>query len=182
MASKFTFTCLFWCLFVTTSIAQSVTQDSPAVYSSLKARKYKVVLGNRKIMVAHTLDSLKGNVLYISRNKQQHKVSLEIVKALLVAKKKRPVARGLGLGAITGVALGAFIGYVSYQRPDPNAYFAIDLGPGVSAGGGAAAGALMGMLSGTLVGAGSNRFTHYDFSTVPLSERADLMRSILQGR
>lgn len=182
MARKFTFICLFGCIFVTISLAQSVTHDSPAVHSSLKARKYKIVLGNRKIMVAHTLDSLQGNVLYFSRNKQQQKVSLEIVKALLVAKKKRPVARGLGLGAITGVALGAIIGWVSYQEPDPNAYFTFDLGPGASVAGGAVAGALAGMLSGTMIGAGSNRFTYYDFSTVPLTERAALMRRILQGR
>lgn len=154
---------------------------SSTVYSSLKARKYKIVLGTRRVIVAHTLDSLSDGYLYTTRNKESQKISLAIIKELQVAKKKRPVSRGLGLGALAGVGFGALTGLLTYQEPEPNGYFTIDLGPGVSAAAGAVAGAVLGVVSGTVIGATSNRFTHYDFTKIIIAERPALMTRILQG-
>ena len=62
--------------------------ETGTVYSLLKARKYKIVLGTRKIIVTHSLDSLKGNYLYITKKKEPQRISVEIIKELQIAKKK----------------------------------------------------------------------------------------------
>lgn len=131
--------------FKSTVLAQDTLFSKPTtVYSSLKARKYKIILATRRIIAAHSLDSLNGNTLYIS-GKNGPLVSLKIMKELQVAKRKRLVARGLGLEALSGLAVGALTGLSTYQRQNPNAYFTFDLGPGAAAGAGAIIGALGGV-------------------------------------
>ncbi|QMU27754.1 hypothetical protein [Adhaeribacter radiodurans] len=156
--------------------------NTATIYSSLKARKFKVVLLNKKAFSTKSLDSLKGNTLYIYGKNGPEEVSLEIIKELQVAKRQRPIARGLGLGVLIGASTGALLGFGSYQEPEPNSYFTFDLGPGASAGAGAALGAVTGIVGGIIIGASSNRYTHYDFSQKSLTEKYDLMSRILEKK
>ena len=68
------------------------------------------------------------------------------------------VGRGIGVGALTGIGIGAIIGLVTYQKPDPDAFFSLDFGPGFSALVGAFIGALPGAIIGGIAGTKKLRF------------------------
>jgi hypothetical protein len=170
-----------WCQ--STVIAQTTVTTNPAtVYSSLSARKYKIILNSNKQIVARSLDSLKGNTLYTSGKNGPQEVSVDVIKTLKVAKEKRPVARGMLFGALSGAGSGALLGLASYEKPDPNSgSWSFDFGPGFSAFGGGLLGLLAGTLTGTIIGASSNRYIRHDFSKVPSAEKSALMSRILIG-
>jgi hypothetical protein len=149
----------------------------------LSARKYKIILNTKKLLVAKSLDSLKGNTLYISGKNGPREVSIDLIKTLKVAKKKRPVARGILIGALSGAGSGALLGLAAHQEPDPNSgSWSLDFGPAFSAFGGGLLGLVGGILTGTIIGSSSNRYLHHDFSKVPPPDKYALMSRILSGK
>jgi hypothetical protein len=164
-----------------------IAQDTPpgkaaAVYPSLRAKKYKILLNSRKIVVAEAIDSLKENTLYVSGKRGPQQISVEMIKQLLVAKKKRPAARGLAFGALSGAASGSLIGLAAYRKPEPGGGWDFDFGPGFNAAGGGVFGLVAGSLVGTIIGASSYRYIHHDFSNVPTVEKAASLGRILSGK
>jgi hypothetical protein len=159
-------------------VAQDTQPGTSTVYATIKARKYKIIYFGNKKSTARSLDSLKGNILYVSGNKGLQEIPLATIKEIQVAKKGRPVGRGALLGALTGIPTGALIGLATYS-PQPDEW---DFGPGFSAMGGAVVGALGGIITGSIAGAASYRYVHYDFSTVHPAEKHRLMSRILSGQ
>ena len=156
---------------------------SVTVYPSLKASRYKIILDSERIIVARSVDSLKDNTLYLTGKKGPQGVSVALIRKLLVAKNKRPGARGLAFGVLTGTATGALIGLASYRKPEPgDGWFTLDFGPGFSAFGGGLLGLIPGALTGTIIGASSYRYIHHDFSDVPPAGRAASLSRVLSGQ
>lgn len=83
-----------------------------------------------------------------------HYMDIEKIKVWKYGK----VGRGIGLGALTGLGVGAVIGLISYEKPEPNAFFNLDFGPGFSALTGALVGALPGAIIGGIAGTKKLRF------------------------
>jgi hypothetical protein len=162
--------------------AQTVSSGNPAtVYPAIKAKKYKIVFITRDPLIARSLDSLVGNTLYVTGRKGSLPVSIEVISKLKVARKKRPILKGMGLGALAGIPVGAIVGLASYKEPDPNA-FSLDFGPGASAAGGALVGFLGGLPVGAIVGAFSTWYTTHDIGNVAPADKAAAMANILSGK
>ncbi|MDQ2719083.1 MAG: hypothetical protein M3Z26_04880 [Bacteroidota bacterium] len=80
------------------------------------------------------------------------------IKKLTVWRYKS-IGRGIGYGALIGGGIGALIGLVSYKKHTVGFFNGgFDLGPGVSALGGALAGGLSGILIGTIIGSAKLKF------------------------
>lgn len=160
--------------------AQTTSPGNPAtVYPVLKAKKYKILFITRKPLVASSLDSLVGNTLYITRKRGSQPVSVEVISGLSVARKMRPVLRGMAFGAITGAAVGAVFGLAARGPSDSNNFV---LEPEIAASAGATAGLLLGILTGTILGATSYRYTNYDLTALPPPEKATSIAGILSGQ
>jgi hypothetical protein len=162
--------------------AQSPANSSfTTVYPAIQAKKYKIVLNTGKKLVARSLDSLARNTLYITNKKRTQAVSVETINKLKIAKKRRPVLRGIAFGGLSGAAAGAIIGLATYKEPEPGNWV-LDFGPGFSAFAGGVAGFLGGMLIGGIVGADSYRYTTHDLDTVAPAGKAAAMANILSGQ
>jgi hypothetical protein len=162
--------------------AQTVSSGNPAtVYPAIKAKKYKIVFITRDPLIARSLDSLVGNILYVTGKKGSLPVSIEVISKLKVARKKRPILRGMGLGALAGIPVGAIVGLASYKEPDPYSS-TWDWGPGFSAGGGVLVGCLSGFPVGAIVGAFSTRYTSHDLGNVAPADKAAYLAHILSGK
>lgn len=162
--------------------AQTASSGNPAtVYPALKAKKYKIIFITRDPLKARSLDSLIGNTLYITNKKGSQPVSLEVVSKLKVARKRRPILRGIGFGALAGIPVGGIVGLASYKEPDPNSG-GWDFGPGASAAGGALLGCLGGLPVGAIVGAFSTMYTTHDLGTVAPADKAAYVAGILSGQ
>jgi hypothetical protein len=168
--------------FYSTAVSQDTLSGSPTIRSNLQAPKYKILLTTNKSLAARSLDSLKGNTLYVSGKNGPQEVSTMMIKRLSIAKGKKQALKGLGLGALSGAGTGALLGLAAYQKPDPNSgSWSLDFGPGFSALGGSILGLVGGSLVGVIIGSSSYKYTHYDFSTIPPAEKSALMSRILLG-
>lgn len=86
---------------------------------------------------------------------QLMKMNPELIKSVTM-RRKGAMSKGLGIGLLSGIAVGAVIGLASYKDPGPEAWF--DLGPGFSALGGAMIGGVVGGLVGVGVSASSAKY------------------------
>lgn len=99
--------------------------------------------------------------------------------AQVILKRKGNVGKGILLGTLSGAAIGAIIGLVTYQEPDcgPGTWFCLDFGPGFSALGGGIIGAFGGGLIGGIAGASAKK----TFSIGGKKEKYDAMKmSVLE--
>jgi hypothetical protein len=89
------------------AFAQDTTAaNTSTVYPSFQAEKYKILLDSQKPIVAKTLDSLRGNTLYISGKQGPQEVSVDLIDKIESCQKKSPVLRGMAFGALGGAAIG----------------------------------------------------------------------------
>ena len=159
---------------------QPASTGNPTVYSTVQAKKYKIWFITRKPLVATSLDSLTGNTLYVTgKNGSLQAVSIELISKLSIAKKKRPILRGMAIGLLTGASAGAIFGLAAGGPSDSNNFV---LEPEIAASAGATAGALFGIIAGTILGATSYRFTTYDFTSQSPAQRAVSLERILSGQ
>jgi hypothetical protein len=163
------------------AFAQDTTAaNTSTVYPSLQAKKYKILLSTQKRLVAKSLDSLRGKMLYFTGRQGPQEVSIEQINKLLVAKKKNPVLSGMAIGALGGATIGASIGYLAYKEPDPNTWFATSRRFDTAAG--AFAGGIIGLFSGTIIGAVFFEYKRHTFSNLSPDEKHLLLRRILSGK
>ena len=74
------------------------------------------------------------------------------------ADNEKGLKRTLTAWSLIALGIGAIIGLVTYQKPDPDAFFSLDFGPGFSALVGAFIGALPGAIIGGIAGTKKLRF------------------------
>lgn len=86
--------------------------------------------------------------------------------------------RGAGYGTLAGSAVGALVGVATYHKPKPTSRFAIDLGPGMAALGGAMLGGVAGFTIGGIIGATSGGEETYDLSRMSTVEKISILREV----
>jgi hypothetical protein len=181
MLQKIIFLLVLTCGFQSKAFAQdTIAANTSTVYPSFQSKKYKILLHTQELLVAKSLDSLRGNTLYITGKQGPQEVSLELISKLLVAKKKRPVLKGLAFGALGGAAIGALVGYTTYEESDPGSWFATTRSFDTAA---AAFGfGLIGALTGVVIGAVSYKYNRHNLSNLPHNEKHALLSRILSGK
>lgn len=100
------------------------------------------------------LDSLHDNVLSAMCDHGAVSISVDSI-AILMRTNSGGFSRGVMIGSLTGLAVGAGIGAATYEKPKPRDFGTWDLdlgGPGVNALGGAFFGTLGGFIIGGVVG------------------------------
>ena len=113
------------------TFAQSSPNSSSfaTVYPVVQAKKYKILLNTGKRLVARSLDSLTGNTLYITHKKRTQAVSVETINKLKIARKRRPVLRGIAFGGLSGAAVGAIAGFATDKLEDQDNNSCINFEP-----------------------------------------------------
>jgi hypothetical protein len=182
MVQKIILLLVLTCGFQSIAFAQETTAaNAVTVYPSSQAKKYKILLHSQKVLVAKSLDSLRGKMLYITGKQGPQEVSIELINRLLVAKQKRPTLKGIAFGTLGGAAIGAAIGYLSYKEPDPGTgWFAFSRSFDTTVG--AVGGGLAGIITGAIIGSVSHQYKHYTFSNLPLEEKYTLLGRVLSGK
>lgn len=98
------------------------------------------------------------NLLMVTGSKKDTAVMVRDIGEVSVRRRGAP-GKGFGIGFGSGAAVGALIGYATYAPPNCGGnFFCLDLGPGVSAIGGAVFGAFGAGLVGLIGGSSYNKF------------------------
>jgi len=142
-----------WCLGQTDSAHHKV-------YFAIIEHKSGLVV---KSILSHVSDSS----VYLVDKTGEHSdsVSYRDIEKIKI-RRRGSVGTGITIGSISGAALGAIIGGVSYQKPDPSGYWiTYDTGLGASIAGGIFLGGIGGLLTGAALGAIPQKVfkVHHDY-------------------
>lgn len=95
------------------------------------------------------LIAVKENSLLLMERDSGADVTVDIgdIKVINIVKKSKA-----GAGILIGGAIGAFVGYLTYSKPESEGWINFDFGPGMNAAGGGGLGALIGLIIGAVAG------------------------------
>ncbi len=128
--------------------------------SSAQENAWKLICFSGDTISVCKLDSLPDMVLFATCICRTISIPIDSI-AVLTRFKEGSFWNGAGKGFLFGAAIGAFIGFESYHKPEPKP-FAIDLGPGPVALGGGILGGTGGFLIGGIIGTSSGHYEIYD--------------------
>lgn len=87
----------------------------------------------------------------IKKNQTDHRIKLDQVNYLKFRKKGK-IGKGLLIGGISGLGIGALVGLATHKSSSSSDSFSINLGPEFSVLGGGIVGAISGLIIGRIVG------------------------------
>jgi hypothetical protein len=88
---------------------------------------------------------------------------------------------GAGYGTLIGASLGALVGLLTYEKPEPGygQWFTIDFGPGANALGGAIVGAVGGFVIGGAIGESTGGDEIYKLSGKLRQQKLEIIREVM---
>jgi len=147
--------------------------------SSLLAQDniWNLTLTNGETITGVTLQPLGTDSLVISNMQLTKLISVDSIFELRKVKKSN-LWKGAGIGFLAGAVVGALLGLMSYQNPDPKGALAL-FGPGESAFIGALFCAPIGFVTGAIIGNISGKDKIYNLSEMSHDQKLETIQMLL---
>ena len=110
------------------------------------------------------IDSISDIAVFASCSGKVISVPIDSI-GVLECFKKGHFLRGAAIGTLVGATVGVIVGYATYQKPEPNGSFTVNLGPGLSELSGGLIGGVGGFIVGGVIGASSSDHYKFDLRT-----------------
>jgi hypothetical protein len=146
-----------------------------SVVTTAETEKWTIITSAGDTLWSCVIGRLEGSVVNLICGSSVIQMSVNSL-SMLTRHGESHFWSGAGYGAFAGAAVGALVGVVAYAKA--TGPYAIDLGPGVNALGGAMLGGVAGFTIGGIIGAASGGGETYDLSQESTVEKIKILREI----
>jgi len=156
----------------------------PLLFASVQAQAklWTVTLSSGADISGCVLHNVRNDTLRVLINGRFRAIPVDSIIALS-HKEPRHVGSGVAIGMLAGAAIGAVIGYLSYEKPmpdpDDDGFGPWDFGPGGDAIGGGLIGILPGGLLGGLIGAIPREEVH-EWIRWPTPSKVQVLEALIE--